>query len=364
LYVDAVDSKSLVRSFEKVFCALDDIVIDCPMAPLAILAMLCGCIKGEAIESKILTKLPESLMNSGLQVGDPTIKSMLSEVAADLRKFKQLVQPVLDQFFVALEVSDVQTFLTELDMTMFHHEFAKKAITLSYAQANPEHARDSVIQLFNHLTSVNVLSKDDLQWAATRLLAVLDDLHHDVPACEELTKDMFVAMVADELISVPFLRWCVALRIGGPTGLRVLATIQRKTPEYSKRHLSTTQFKTELKNMILEYFNSHNEVEFERCVSELAPLSAEQSAELVRKVMVFAMERSGEECELALKLIVFLCRDEEVDMDAVEEGFDQMYSFMPDVMLDVPDARDMAKSFVVEAKKAGVLRHEWVEPQL
>ena len=91
LYVDAVDSKSLVRSFEKVFCALDDIVIDCPMAPLAILAMLCGCIKGEAIERKILTKLPESLMNSGLQVGDPTIKSMLSEVAADLKKFKQLV---------------------------------------------------------------------------------------------------------------------------------------------------------------------------------------------------------------------------------------------------------------------------------
>ena len=70
------------------------------------------------------------------------------------------MQPVLDQFFVALEVSDVQTFLCELDMTMFHHEFAKKAITLSFAQANPEPARESVIQLFNHLTSVNVLSKD------------------------------------------------------------------------------------------------------------------------------------------------------------------------------------------------------------
>ena len=83
-------------------------------------------------------------------------------------------------------------------------------------------------------------------------------------------------------------------RIGGPTGLRVLATIQRKTPEYSKRHLSTTQFKTELKNMILEYFNSHNEVEFERCVSELAPLSAEQSAELVRKVATCFCVR---ECE-------------------------------------------------------------------
>jgi len=32
---------------------------------------------------------------------------------------------------------------------------------------------------------------------------------------------------------------------------------------------------------------------------------------------------------------------------------------MSDVILDVPDAHEMARSFVVEAKKEKVLRYEW-----
>jgi len=166
-------------------------------------------------------------------------------------------------------------------------------------------------------------------------------------------------MVADELLSVPFLRRCRLLRIGGATGLKVIDSTQRRTPEYSKRHLTTTEFKRELQTMILEYFNSGDEAEVGRCVSELSPLSAAQSAEVIRKIMVFAMERGGSECELALKLIVWLCRQEELDVDAVEAGFDEMYDRMSDTILDVPDARDMARSFVVEAKKGRVLPADW-----
>lgn len=166
-------------------------------------------------------------------------------------------------------------------------------------------------------------------------------------------------MVADELVSVPFLRRCRLLRIGGMTGRKVLDDALRRTPEYSKKNLDPVHFKRELQTMILEYFNSGDEAEFGRCVREMAPLSAEQSSELIRKVMAFAMERSSKECELSLRLMVFLNRHEELTGDAVEQGFNEMYTRMPDLLLDVPDAREMARSFVVEAKRLGVLGEDW-----
>ena len=63
--------------------------------------------------------------------------------------------------------------------------------------------------------------------------------------------------------------------------------------------------------MILEYFCSGDQAEFGRCIRELTPLSPAQSAELVRKIMVFAMERTAHECELSLKLLVWIMRNEE-----------------------------------------------------
>merc|ERR1719367_2618867 len=107
--------------------------------------------------------------------------------------------------------------------------------------------------------------------------------------------------------------------------------------------------------MILEYFNSGDEAEFGRCIRELAPLRPEQSAELIRKIMTLAIERSGRECEMALRLLVWLSRNEELDAGTVARGFDDLYVRMPDLVLDVPDAEDMARAFVVEARKAKIL---------
>jgi len=303
------------------------------------------------------------LLNAGLQDAQPEVAEMFKGVASELKRFKAESTRSLEEYFVALDVACVETSLTELNMKPYQHEFVKKAITLSFVQPNLENSREVVLDLLSKLTSSGTLSKDDLQWGMTRLLASLVDVALDCPRALELAVETCSRMVADELLSVPFLRRCRLLRIGGATGLKVIDSVKRRTPEYSKRHLTTTEFKRELQTIITEYFNSSDTAEVGRCISELSPLSAAQSAEVIRKIMVLAMERSGSECELALKLIVWLCRQEELDDDAVENGFDEMYQRMPDVILDVPDARDMARSFVVEAKKSGVLPVDWEPDQ-
>lgn len=357
---DVLDDAVLVRSFEKLFCTWEDIAIDAPHAPEVLVGLLNNCITGNVIDQALLTKLPENLLNAGRAKASPEFAEMLAGVAEALSTFKKQATRALDEYWVDLNANEVNTFLQELKMQPYHHEFVKKAIIMSFSHkdSGPE-AREATVALFEQLTASSVLSKDDLQWGITRLLAQLDDLALDNPHCVEQATEFFASMVAGELVSVPFLRRCRLLRIGGGTGLRVLDSVQRRTPEYCKRHLDVAHFKKELQTMILEFFNSGDEAEFGRCVRELAPLSEEKSAELIRKIMVLAMERSGQECEMALKLLVWLHRHEELNSAMIEKGFDDMYKKMDDLVLDVPDAVEMARSFVVEAKKAKVLRRGW-----
>lgn len=358
-----LDGAALIRTFEKLFCTWEDIAIDTPRAPEAILAVLHGCFTGGLVDRSLLTKLPESLLNAGLAVAGPAFSGVLNCITAELRDFKQQVGSILEEYFVAFDADEVGRFLRDLDRQAYHHEFVKKAITLSFVQGGEEEAaRDATLALLTKLTSDSILSKDDLQWGMTRLLGQLDDLELDCPRCVELTIAFVCCVVAGELVSVPFLRWCRLLRIGGATGLRVLDDVHRRTPEYSKRHLGTAQFKGEIQTMIKEYFDSSDEAEVARCVRELAPLSPERSSELVRKLLVLAMERTSSERDLALRLLTFLVRDGELDIDAIERGFDEMYTRMAEILLDVPNAEDLAQSFVAEAKENRLLGLDWPYP--
>mmetsp|Transcript_62091 Transcript_62091/g.134771 ORF Transcript_62091/g.134771 Transcript_62091/m.134771 type:complete len:530 (+) Transcript_62091:97-1686(+) len=357
-----LDGAALVRSFEKLFCAWEDIAIDTPQAPEILLRMLHGCVESGVVGQALLMKLPENLLNAGLTKASPEVSRMLTGVASQLKKFKRAVNSSLEEYFVALNVAEVETFLRELEMDAFHHEFVKRVIVLSFSQNNVEAGRDAALTLLSQLTSAGVLTKDDLQWGLTRLLGQLEDLALDCPQSNELATVFCCALVEEELVSVPFLRRCRQLRIGGVTGVRVLDATQRRTPEFSKKHLGSAEFKNELQTMILEYFNSGDKVEFGRCVSEMAPLAPGQSAELVRKVMTLAMERSSAERALGQTLLSWLCRHEELAPAAVEIGFNELYVRMPDLTLDVPNAREMAQAFVVEAKGSGVLRQDWNEP--
>jgi hypothetical protein len=357
-----IDNSAIIRSFEKLFVTWEDIAIDVPAAPEALLSILHGCILAEVVDRAFLSKLPENLLKAGQKKAKPGFAEMLEVVSVDLVEFKQQASRCLEEYFVTLQADEVRSCLRELRMRPYHHELVKRAITRSFSESNYESGKDAVVLLLTQLTAAELLSKDDLQWGLTRLLGQLDDLELDCPRCSEFSTDLIACMVAEELVSVPFLRRCCSLRIGGVTGLRVLDGAMRRTPEFSKKHFGTSQFKTEVQTMILEYFNSGDESEIGRCVRELQPLAPGQSAELIRKLMKFAIERSGHECEMALKLLIWLCRHEELDEGAMARGIDDLYDKMPDLLLDVPDAEDMARAFVVEAKKAKILHGEWPEP--
>jgi len=363
---NVLDHSAIIRSFEKIFCTLEDLKIDCPHAEKGVLEIIEGCMEAGCVETKLLTKLPETLLRAGVQdqgSQSDEFHAMLSTTISELKTFKHAAGRCIEEYFVTSNAEEVGTVLHELGMSTYHHEFVKKAVTMSFSQSSEVAGREAVLHLLATLTSEGILTKDDIQWGTTRLLGQVTDLSLDYPRCTEMLTEVIIRLLTDELVSVPFLRRCRLLRIGDGAGLKVLEAVQRRTPEYSKKQLSTAAFKKEISNMILEYFNSGDQAEFGRCIRELTPVSPAQSAELVRKIMVFAMERSVKECELSMALLVWIIRHEELSPKDIENGFDDMYRHMPDVLLDVPDAEEKARTFVVEAMKNKVLRETWPDPE-
>eukprot|EP00435_Cladocopium_sp_Y103_P075201 s182_g55.t1 len=64
---NVLDRSALIRSFEKIFCTLEDLKIDCPHAEKGVLEIIQGCMEAGCVETKLLTKLPETLLRAGVQ---------------------------------------------------------------------------------------------------------------------------------------------------------------------------------------------------------------------------------------------------------------------------------------------------------
>eukprot|EP00929_Paragymnodinium_shiwhaense_P014340 TRINITY_DN122243_c0_g1_i1.p1 TRINITY_DN122243_c0_g1~~TRINITY_DN122243_c0_g1_i1.p1 ORF type:complete len:494 (-),score=130.49 TRINITY_DN122243_c0_g1_i1:166-1647(-) len=347
-----LDDSAWIRSFEKLFCTWEDISLDSPKAPEALVTILHGCIACRVVGQSLLIKMPESLLSLS---GEGHAFGITQFIAQELREFKKRIDKELKEYFVALDVDEVATFLQELNRQAYHHEFVKKAAALSFTQEEPCASRNAVLALFSGLSSHGLLGKDDLQWGVTRLLGQLDDLALDCPKAAERCAELCSAMVSAELLSVPFIRWCKLLRIGGATGLKVLEDVKHQTPEYWKKHLDSAEFKAELRVMILEFFDCGDTAEFGRCVQDLAPLDAQRSAELVRKLLVLAMERSSSCRDKAMDLLHYLCRNEELSRAEVECGFTELFRQLPDIAKDVPTAPQLAGELVQEAKKREIM---------
>ncbi|CAE7561187.1 EIF4G1 [Symbiodinium sp. CCMP2592] len=191
------DRPALVRSFEKIFCRLEDLKIDAPMAEKGILEILQGCIATGCVDKKLLSKLPETLLRGGL-AGDkvpvsPEFHEMLEKTVQELKSFKHAagrciedrcpLSPQPCEYFVTMNAEEVGTVLKELSMAPYHHEFVKKApgadrralkadhtgleprpfhreaITMSFSQTSESAGREAVLQLLNWLCTDGVLSK-------------------------------------------------------------------------------------------------------------------------------------------------------------------------------------------------------------
>ncbi|CEL99197.1 unnamed protein product [Vitrella brassicaformis CCMP3155] len=369
----------LTRGFEKLIQRADDIVLDDPGFREQLVSFIDCAIADGCLDASFAHRYPQQFLRALMETEDnqreyPQLKEQLDQLVAYRGKMAECV----DEFLEGGGEDEVKRTLSESSASSpvsFQHEFVKKLITASCDRSDRH--REIVSSLLSSIYGKEVKG-DDIQLAFSRLMAAMDDWTLDCPRAPEYLLNFMLRAVVDEILPPIFLQNALRLRVGGTSGMDVARKAMALLSEGEKcltarfRKIWTgvdptsdeaMRFKEELHTTILEYFDSLEKDEALRCVKEM-DLAPPQAAELVRKTISLAMERSGRECEAALGLISHLKDAKELHADDIIRGFNDTADRLHELKLDVPDAPDMLKSFVVQGIEQEILPRRFELKQL
>mmetsp|Transcript_44450 Transcript_44450/g.129266 ORF Transcript_44450/g.129266 Transcript_44450/m.129266 type:complete len:158 (+) Transcript_44450:2-475(+) len=144
------------------------------------------------------------------------------------------------------------------------------------------------------------------------------------------------------------------MRFGGPAGVEVLRLTQRQTPMHSRRVWGSgdeRHFRIEVREAILEYFDSGTSDELGSIVEELHLTESEQ-VRFIRKLMVSGMECGAPARALdAVAALMGRCWGAE----EVRGAFEQLRDVAQDLVLDYPRCREHTTELVAAAVERGLL---------
>ena len=371
--VGIVGDDQIARGFDKIAISMEDIKLDAPLAQGIFVKLVESAIaEKQLLPRGFFFRLPETLLKQATSEDGAVTQTLLEE----LRNFKRRARGVIAEVFAgqgAVQAADVKDELMGRgdlphgkDMK---HEFVKIAILA--AMDHTDNEREMVSTLFVGLG--NFLSEGDFIRAFTRLLAQTDELKLDVPDVLDFLARFTFRAISDDLLPVGFLDTAERLHIGRDSGRLVVAQVRDMMAVHAisdQHRLSTslhvragtvwsdaketqnktTVFKKELQLAISEFFDSHDAGEFVRLLSEWE-MDACRAGEIVRKLLVSAMEKTGAECQLVVKLLIKAVKEEKLlSMDDLISGFTQIEHRIDDIKLDIPDVQSMLTSFAHRLK--------------
>ena len=371
-----------LRGVDKIIMRMDDLVLDVPSAPKYLLEFLhdMTCCDPQILSNSVLARLPETLMQTLVSLSEKyrldetDSMRIVRENLEYLPEYKKEVGLAVQEYFNSENNEEVGKILNELDHRGFRYEVVRRAILISLDREDRE--RELICQLLCQLNAQGVIVYEDLITGFTRLIFQADDMKSDWPRIVEWLAKFIARGLIDEILPPAFLQNCLRLNIGGATGKEICdaaaGVVQRPDAleacqaiwgeQKPSRALGSTEFRQELRNLINEYFHSHDIDEVARLVTELG-LLPHQKAVLVRKVMTNSMDGYDTHMSWAFKLIKGLHSDGCLSLDDIEKGFDQMFSMIQDLKLDTPDVDEIADLFMKRAIRDEILRREYVPPE-
>jgi len=99
----------------------------------------------------------------------------------------------------------------------------------------------------------------------------------------------------------------------------------------------------------VEYFDSGEKAEFADCINKaVKDMQKANRVEVPRKLVSAAMDRSAQQCHMAVALLKFLVATECLRQSEVHTAVRQLRGRLADIALDVPDAEPILDAFASE----------------
>jgi len=359
-----LSATQIVRAFEKLIIGWKDLSLDVPDAPDHIMQLLSSNWSSVGLlDQGLALRLPEDLLqafSSSLAPGAG--RDALRAHVVKLASFKFEVTKQLEKdLFADQSVAAFATWLRAKDKAAFHHEVLVQAC-LGSLNTNTlvvaEQRRQLVLSMLVQLHSADeewLLDEVAMQLGFSRLLGKIGDLIDEQPYCQEMLVALLVGCVEKELLPAEFLKSARRMRFGGPLGIEVVKEVQRLTPMHSRRTWGAgdaRQFRTEIRQAILEYFDSKSIDELAQIVQELH-LNEKEQAQFMRKMMITGMERKEQPAVAldAVEALIGLCWFK----NEVGDAFVQLRQSSNDLALDVPNCAEGINELIAMAVARGLL---------
>ncbi|XP_078441511.1 MA3 DOMAIN-CONTAINING TRANSLATION REGULATORY FACTOR 3-like [Wolffia australiana] len=313
--------------------------------------------------AKGFARLSETLDDLSLDIpgARASFQALVSRVTAEgwlepseeekLRRYKEQVAVIVDEYFLSGDVAEVARSLEELAAPERNPIFVKKLITLAMDRKNREKEMASALLAALH---GEALSTEDVAGGFSMLLDAAEDTALDVVDAANKLALFLARAVIDEVLAphnleelsgggetVPSARAMVAAGHAGERLLRCWGGSTGRAVEDAKDRIEK----------LLEEYESGGDVgEACRCVRELAmPFF---NHEVVKKAVVMAMEKKRDR---VLELLRESFGEGLITSNQMAKGFGRVWDGIEDLALDIPDARDKFMGYVEQAKSQGWL---------
>lgn len=281
-----------------------------------------------------------------------------------LPEYKKRLEPLIKEFFVSGDSGDLLQSLSELGCPQYMYEFVKRAVNMSFDQKDRER------ELLSQLLSTgypSVLSSSTIGKGFERLLELSDELSKDAPAAREMLATFLARAVIDEVLPPSFIADPVVCNLGGEVVAHARVMLSRDHAGAKLERIwgpgdgrPVDEMKEAVDQLLLEYLASRQTSEAARCVKQLnAP---HFHHELVKRLLVIALEKSVEEREGMSELLQYLMEEDIVSRKQFVKGFDRTFSILSDLVLDTPNAPQLVEAFAQRAITDNVLPENYSFP--
>uniref|UniRef100_A0A7S2R8H0 MI domain-containing protein n=2 Tax=Rhizochromulina marina TaxID=1034831 RepID=A0A7S2R8H0_9STRA len=271
---------------------------------------------------------------------DPDYRRIVIGPRLALAEFKRQVVSAMQEYFSSEDAEEAVRIILELACPEYHYEVVKRAVSLSLDHKERER---ELVSKFLSAAFPTLLNADHVRKGFERLLEVVDELEIDVPAASNLLASFLARAIVDEILPPSFLMDPYIAGVGGEVVSQAKRVLSREH-QYSRLQRvwgpgdgrAVPELKVEMDNLLLEYLVSGDMVEAERCVKELQVPHFHH--ELVKRAIVTVLDKSDEEQQSMVRLIVQLCESEVISTHQRTGGFQKIESLLDDLSLDAPEA--------------------------
>eukprot|EP01138_Halocafeteria_seosinensis_P016009 gb/GECG01016337.1/.p1 GENE.gb/GECG01016337.1/~~gb/GECG01016337.1/.p1 ORF type:complete len:403 (+),score=72.79 gb/GECG01016337.1/:1-1209(+) len=212
-YGNVFSMEQIGKGFERILESLEDVRVDVPDVDKLLPKFLARAVADEILPPAFLSdpvveKMGGSVVQQAkvllsIKHGAARLEKVWGTSAlASVEELKSAVAMLIEEYLDSEDKDEATECLKTMDVQHFHHEVIKRAMVLGMDKGERE--RVLVIEFFEHLTSVGLLTTTQLTKGINRVYTNLEDLKLDVPEAETFFYNYISKCIEKGLLSENF----------------------------------------------------------------------------------------------------------------------------------------------------------------